>query len=196
MKVEQAYGCYGYVTTFNEQAAACQQCPLRKSCQVEAYKALKRLSAEIDVTSLMGRFRELVENDKDPIHMGKKPPKNRRQKLKQYSQGKNSALLIMHLPVKQRRIITGIQKKGIPVKNMLRGNSNPFDNYRPAFLRVPCRMLIEQGRFLRSQLKQALLQEFPHWSDRTAETQASIAVSVLSALNVIQKSNDVYYKVD
>jgi hypothetical protein len=154
------------------------------------------MSSEIDVTSLVGRFADLAANDQDPISMGRKAPKNRRQKLKQYTQGKTEALLIMHLPVKQRKMITGLHRKGIPVRNMIRAGSNPFDKYRPHFMRIPCRMVIEQGQFTRQQLKGALRQAFPHWGENTAESQTSIAAGVLVALKVVQKINDVYHKLD
>lgn len=196
MKAERAYGCYGYVTTFNDQASTCQECALYKACRAEAYKALKAMSSEIDVTGLTGRFSDLAEKDNDPIRLGYRAPKSRRQKLKQYAQTKNAALLTMHLPVKQRKLIAGIHKKGIPVRNLVHGGSNPFDKHRPAFMRVPCRMLIENGGFTRAQLKQALMQEFPNWNENTAESHASIAVGVLAALKVIQKTNDAYTKLD
>ncbi len=196
MKSDRAYGCYGYVTTFNEESAACRQCALFKTCKVEAYKALKAMSSEIDVTGLSGRFSALVEADKEPMQLGYKAPKNRRQKLKQYTQTKSAALLTMHLPIKQRKLISGIHKKGIPVRNLVRGGSNPFDKHRPAFMRVPCRMLIENGGFTRQELKQALLIEFPNWTENTAESHASIAVGVLAALKVLQKTNNEYTKLD
>lgn len=196
MKAERAYGCYGYVTTYNDQAETCKNCALRKTCKLEAYKALKAMSSEIDVTGLIGRFSDLAEIDREPIRLGYREPQSRRQKLKQYTQTKNAALLTMQLPVKQRKLIAGIHKKGIPVRNLIRGGSNPFDKYRPAFLRVPCRMIIEHGGFTRPELKQALLAEFPNWNENTAESHASIAVGVLTALKVIQKTNDAYTKVD
>lgn len=196
MKAEKAYGCYGYVTTFNDQAPTCQQCALFKTCKKEAYKALKAMSSEIDVTGLTGRFSDLTEADNDPMQLGYKAPKNRRQKLKQYAQTKNAALLTMHLPVRQRKLISGIHKKGIPVRNLVRGGYNPFDKHRPSFMRVPCRMLIENGGFTRQELKQALLIEFSNWNENTAESHASIAVGVLVALKVVQKTNDVYTKLD
>lgn len=196
MKAEKAYGCYGYVTTYHEQSQTCQVCPLHKSCRVAAYKALKAMSAEIDVTGLVARFGALAENDNDPIHKGYKAPKSRRQKLKQYTQSKNAALLVMHLPNKERKLITGIHKKGIPVRQMVRAGANPFEGHRPAFMRVPCRILIETGRFTRRELKQALMVEFPHWSENTAESHASISLGVLTALKVIQKIDDVYFRMD
>lgn len=196
MKAEKAYGCYGYVTTYNDQAEACQACALRKPCRAESYKALKAMSSEIDVTTLTGRFADLIEKDPEPIRQGYRAPKSRRNKLKQYTQTKSAALLVMQLPVKQRKLISGIHKKGIPVRNMIRGGANPFDTQRPAFMRVPCRMLIEHGGFTRPQLKQALLSEFPTWNENTAESHASIAVGVLTALKVVQKTNDHYVKLD
>lgn len=194
MKAEKAYGCYGYVTTFNPGAETCTRCPLMKACKREAYNALKEMSGEIDVTGFIGRFADLAANDQEPIRMGRRVPKNSRQRLKQYMQTPNETLLVMSLPAKHRRLISGIHKKGIPVRNMVAAGSNPFDRYRPAFLRVPCRMLIEQGCFTRPQLKQALMREFPHWSEGTAESHASVAVGVLAALKVLKKTDNFYIK--
>jgi hypothetical protein len=195
MKAEKAYGCYGYATTFNGDCATCQQCPLNRTCRVEAYKSMKKMSSEVDVVSLLGRFSDLVAKDKDPIHVGLKAPKNRRQKLKQYTQSRSAALLSMTLPVKQRQLIVGIHRKGIPVLNLIRGGFNPFDKQRPTFMRVPCRLLIEQGRFTRAQLIEALMVTFPHWGEATAQSQVSIAVGALTALKVVQKTDDIYHTV-
>jgi hypothetical protein len=154
------------------------------------------MSLEVNVTSLMGRFSDLIAIDKEPISVGRTAPKTSRQKLKQYTQGHADALLMMTLPVKQRRLIKGLNQKGIPVRNLIRGGFNPFEDQRPAFMRVPCRMLIEQGEFTRPQLKEALMTEFSHWTDNTAESHASIAVGVLNALKVVKKINETYHKLD
>ena len=187
-------GCYGFVTTHSDQSETCQVCPLYKSCRAEAYRALKAMSVEIDVTGLVGRFKDLTRDDPDPIFQGRVRPKNRRQKLKQYTQGGHEALLVMQLPVKERKIVTSIHKKGIPIRQMVAAGANPFERHRPAFLRVPCRILIERGQFTRQELKQALLVEFPHWCEGTAESHASIAIGVLAALKVLKKTNGMFVK--
>lgn len=193
---KRAYGCYGFVTTFNQESETCQLCPLKNGCAAKAYQALKNMSAEIDVTSFMGRFGTLVEKDKDPIRVGHRKPQSKRQKLKQYTQSRNSVMLAINLPYKERKVIASIERKGLPVRSLIRGGFNPFENQRPAFMKVPCRLLIEFGRFTRPELKQALMAYFPSWKESTAESHATIAVHVLVALKVIQKTDDIYLKVD
>lgn len=196
MLEHRAYGCFGFVTTYDEASETCQGCPARKRCREVSYQALKKMSSELDVTGLLARFRDLAEADQGSIGVGVKKPQSRRARLKQYAQSRDSVLLAVTLPQKERRIIQGIERKGILIKPLLRAGLNPFERQRPAFMQVPCRLLLERQRFTRPQLKQALMVSFPHWSEATAETNASVALRVLVALKVVQKHNDTYVKAD
>lgn len=196
MNNTRLYGCFGYVTTFNESGESCGVCPARKACKKQAYQSLKAMSSELDVTGLVGRFGEAAITDAAPLNKGERKPVSRRQRLKQYAQSKTTAMLVMNLPKKERQVIASIHKKGIPVRALVRGGVNPFEDSRPEFLKVPCRMVIEQESFTRAELKRALMMYFPHWRESTAESHASIAVRVLCALKVIQKDGNSYTRVN
>ncbi len=172
-------GCFG-IAVVHMKNETCKQCPALTRCRYRAMKTL--LELDMDVSDLTKHYTDL----------GIKPSKGSKTSQREGRKvtGKvvitpDQKRLIDAMPVKPARIATALMGRGIDIKASLLCGENPFSKNTPAFLRVPCAMLIDGG-FTKAELKEALLDQFPAWNERTAEGQLSVAFALLCGLDCVE----------
>lgn len=191
---EKAPGCYGYATTYDAESEKCQRCAFAQRCQREAFRLLQEIqnAGQIDVTRQLARFRKMIETAEVRVRDGVKKaavdavfsaPLDERQKQ-----------ALMTYPARVRSVCSSLIRRGVPLMAMIRAKQNPFNNPRERlqFLARPIQLLIEYGRFRRSELVRLYREDHRDWSEATAQSYASIACKALCALQITTEHNKEY----
>lgn len=146
-------GCYGSPTCHNAVAALCARCPFQQSCGAIADRVAIGLRRKYGIDSLLGRTRP-----------GRRPAVTR------VDGGQM-------LPVRAEEHLQRLRLRGVDLPRALSMGVNPFDTTPPAFMRVAFGLLLK-GAFKRAQLQAAFVEELG-WSDSSALSHVSVAVSIL-----------------
>ena len=184
-----APGCWGSAITNDPKSEQCAKCAFLKNCSDTARDNLLIIHKEMDVSKELGRYQ--LRQRPASNNTIKRVVKNR-DKVKTHKLNENQVDLVSRMPKKAAVVVEQVFKKGIDCKLELNSGSNPFENKRPEFMRIPCQLLLEKGGFTRESLKGAFDFHYLHWSAPTVKSHASIAIRALLALEVIENSGNFY----
>lgn len=213
-----APGCFGAASVFSHDAKVCQACPAFEQCAGESFKRLETIAPMIDVTDLMKRHQKAqlalaakreaerpepeeaepaLTEDNTPPAPGperKKPVarKTRKEKVEFIVDAGSQRLMDTITNKKALALAKTIAKTHTidSMKERLTNGENPFASSGPAFLRVAFAMMFAGG-FTRRTLKERLVTEMD-WTDGTAASHVSIAVSLLVPLQIAIANGDLY----
>lgn len=184
-----APGCWGSAITNNPSSEKCKSCPFLKMCSKKVAESLLEIHKDTDVSKLIARY-EVKERPKC-ANVTKKAA-NKKEKVKIFELSDKDIELISSLPKKSGKVVEQLLKKGINLKVEIRSGENPFNLTSPAFMKSPCKLLIESGQFTKRDLINQFNSDFSDWSAATLKSHTNISLSTLKALNVVEHIDNLY----
>lgn len=179
-------GCFGSIITHDAGSDCCKKCHDEKSCAQQAYNNGISIQSQIEISDELAAYSSRVDimtvakpNARRQPHKSSKLT-NRKTRV---APAKSQIALISTLPKKAKAVVGSCFKKALDVRGDLSKGKNPFKNERPIFMCVACEVALK-GSFTKDSLKAALLEQMPHWTEKSAQTHAKIAIQVLSVFGL------------
>ena len=175
-------GCFG-MAIVHSQNKTCARCDATDSCRATASSVLKRIHKRMDVGDLIVHYADIGATVGESQRLiNKKDLVTDKVALTSEQEAAASAL-----PTKAEKVARTMMGRGVNIHASLLSGENPFTN----FLSIPCEMLLAEG-FTKPELKSKLMADNPHWKERTAEGQLSMAFALLNGLGCLTMKNGRY----
>ena len=178
-------GCFGIAVCF-DASPICQSCKSRSDCKTEAIIDLEELKNEVDVGRLMKRVAGRVIK-KSPS--AKAAPRSSEEKRPLDSM---QLQLVNSMPVKPAEVVRQLFRQGIDLRSELSEGRNPYEHSRPIYMRHVCNLLLKERGFSKQGLKQYLHSQNTELTEKSIESQVSIACRVVEALKLARLTDGRY----
>ena len=187
-----APGCFGSPTAITPGERECVHCPVFDGCLERARGCLAEIEDAIDDGRLTRMWRKLsIGQVRGPASIcalsGPQKPTPADNPTSTLPSGVEKE---KNFPKKALHLMKRLSQTGLDHHGLLSSGVNPFENTKPAFMRVVGAVLLSGG-FTKKALKEALMNELS-WREGTASAHVSLSVPALMEMNIIEERGGVF----
>lgn len=206
LNIAKAPGCFGSASVYSQDGEMCQRCVAFTECGHTAIQSLATLRTLVDVTDIIKRHqaaRHKANNTMAPprsnsLEITTVPVTKALPVVAPILRQTTKARVTFEISQKDQNVIAMIGKSSVKAMEQavvlckynlitegiiaLKRQENPFAKTGPAWLRVACAMLLEEG-FTKASLRERLVKDL-EWTDGTAASHVSMAWFILASFKI------------